>query len=319
VRIGVLISDEATLVFGPTPLLIESESSEYPRPNAIRFNASANKAETSVLLQREAEDLAQGSEAVVTAHIESVARNLAANPPLKFDLAQKVRVFNARFEFVEFELTGLAISRKRVSISSDLMGLAKDKKTQNLLHSTFNLIAADSELSGESISNLKKRIADKYLVVLQGYGTVVLRTYKARFERAVRALRRCVTQFQKQVIERLQAEMDANRETLVETLFPLVVASPPGRWNKFLGQQPSPAILRRHLAAELGQAFGTAEKVIGEMKVTAIFKGVTYESLSDPAFIDVVTKKIPSLEVLHEEYEATKASTTHEHHPGNRS
>ena len=112
-----------------------------------------------------------------------------ANPPTKFDLAQKVRVFNAQIEFVDFEVRGAALSRKTVPIPSDLMGFAKDPKVQSLLRSSFQLIEKDAELSGESVTRLRKAIAHRYLKVLPNYGTVVLRRDKLRFERAVKGLR----------------------------------------------------------------------------------------------------------------------------------
>jgi hypothetical protein len=54
-------------------------------------------------------------------------------------------------------------------------------------------------------------------------------------------------------------------------------------------------------------AFGSAEKLFREMEVKLVFKGVTYESLNDPDFVNVAREKIPSLELLHEEYDAARA------------
>ena len=38
--------------------------------------------------------------------VQRTVDDLKANPPMKFDLAQKVRVFNAQIEFVDFEVRG---------------------------------------------------------------------------------------------------------------------------------------------------------------------------------------------------------------------
>ncbi len=43
------------------------------------------------------------------------------------------------------------------------------------------------------------------------------------------------------------------------------------------------------------------------MDVKAIFKGVTYESLSDPEFMRIAGQKISSLDRLQEEFDAAKA------------
>ena len=43
------------------------------------------------------------------------------------------------------------------------------------------------------------------------------------------------------------------------------------------------------------------------MNVKAIFKGVTYESLSDPEFMRIAGQAIPLLDTLHDEFDAAKA------------
>jgi hypothetical protein len=56
------------------------------------------------------------------------------------------------------------------------------------------------------------------------------------------------------------------------------------------------------------EAFGSAEKLFREMEVKLVFKGVTRESLNDPDFVNVAREKIPSLDLLHEEYVAATAA-----------
>jgi hypothetical protein len=308
IRVGLLVSDRATLIFSPIPLLIEAESTPLPRPNALLLDATAPDASpTLTSFRREAEDLIQGGEAVDAGQIEEVRKDLEANPPLKFDLARVVRVFNAQFQFVEFELSGLLISRMRAPIPSDLMGLAKDQETQRLLHSTFKLVRDDSKVSGEKIFKLKKTIAEKYLVALKGYGVVCLRVNKEAFLKEVDDLRNQIKQFRNEIENQLQAEMDANRARLVKALLPAVCSSPPERWTKFIGPKPSKSAVKDHLLNELNKCFGTAKGLIKEMKANVIFKDVTYESLSDANFIEIAREAIPSLKALHEEYAAAKA------------
>src|SRR5215469_15144018 len=290
IRIGMLICDNRAIVFSPTPLLIEGGSAQFPHPNAIQFSEDAvhnadPTREAPAALACEAQDLIQGGEEITRQRVESVTKELSANPPLKFDLAQKVRVFNARFEFVEFELKGLAISRKIVSISSDLMGLA-DSKAQKLLRSTFKLVGEGSEVSGERVLKVKEWIVKRYLIMLPGYGAVILRSNKAAFETAVTALRRYVERFQKRIQKKLAREMDANREALLKALTPAVVAKHPARWTSQLGPEPSKEEITNELAAELKEAFGAVTDIFKAMKVNVVYKGVTYELLNDPKFIE---------------------------------
>lgn len=307
IRIGLLVSDRAILAFAPTPLLIEAESTQFPRPNAILVVASSNEpANMMHNFEKEAEDLIIESEPLKDDKLEEVKKDLESNPPLRFDLARKVRVFNAQFQFVEFRLSGLLISRMSAHIPSDLMGLAKDEQTQRLLHSTFKLVRGDSKISGEKIHKSKRKIAETYLVHLRGYGTVCLRTNKDAFLAQVKTLQGQIEEFSKQVSERLQKEIDANRERLVKALLPSVIASPPERWTKLLGLKPSKSGTKECLEVELARHFGSAQDLISEMKADVIFKDVTFESLSDSKFIDAAEEAQLPLKSLLEEYFAAK-------------
>jgi hypothetical protein len=305
-RVGIIITDETTTIYSPPARLVEAGGLPGERLNAIRFDASVlDHADNAVDSDLTGIDLHAAP--LGEMDVKRTAEDLEADPPVKFDLARKVRVFNARFEFVEFELHGLFLSRKRVQIESDLLGLAEDPKAQKLLRSSFQLIEDNSEASGVQVSNLKRDIAKEYLISLPGYGTVILRSRKEQFEKAVKTLEGGVQQFQTQLKEQLQTAIDANRETLTQALLPGVMAKPPKRWTRFLGDNPRREEVERMLRAELARTFGRAEDVIQEMEVKALFKGVTYESLNDPEFIRVASEAIPSLDLLHDEYDAAKA------------
>jgi hypothetical protein len=304
-RVGVIVTDETTTIYSPVPRLIEAGGQPGERLNAIRFDTPILAAGTTADSNFRSIDL--HPKPIERADVQNTAKDLNANPPVKFDLARKVRVFNARFEFVEFELHGLSLSRKRVPIPPDLMGFAKDPKAQRLLQSSFQLIDDNSEVSGDRVTRVKQFIVKKYLINLPGYGTVILRTNKGKFQIAVRALERYVRRFQGRLKKNLQKAIDANREALVSLLLPNVARNPPVRWTRFLGESPPGQEIERMLRNELAAAFGNSDVVFQDMNVKAIFKGVTYESLSDPEFMRIASHSIPLLESLHDEFDAAKA------------
>jgi len=305
-RVGVIVTDETTTVYSPTPRLIEAGGQPGERLNALRFDTPIlDPAATTSDADLRSLDL--HPKPIKPADVQNTTQDLNANPPMKFDLARKVRVFNARFEFVEFELHGLFLARKRVPIPSDLMGLAKDPKAQKLLRSSFQLIDENSEISGDRVTKLKQFIVGKYLINLPGYGTVIRRDKKAAFQVAVKSLERYVHRFQRRLKKKLQKAIDANREVLTSALLPSVAKNPPARWKKFLGEHPKDQEIERMPRSELADAFGRSDDVFQDMNVKAIFKGVTYESLSDPEFMRIASQKIPSMDTLHDEFDAAKA------------
>ncbi len=306
-RVGVIVTDETTTVYSPPPRLIEAGGQPGERLNALRFDTPIlDPAASSAAADLRSLDL--HPEPIKPADVQNTAQDLDANPPVKFDLARKVRVFNARFEFVEFELHGLFLARKRVPIPSDLMGLAKDLKVQKLLRSSFQLIDENSEISGDRVTRLKQFIVKEYLINLPGYGTVILRSNKAEFQAAVRALERYVHRFQTRLKNKLQHAIDANRERLMSALLPGVAKNPPARWRPHIGGQPREQDVERILRCELTDAFGHSDDVFQDMTVKAIFKGVTYESLSDPKFMRIASEAIPLLDTLHDEFDAAEAA-----------
>lgn len=310
-RIGVIVTDESTVIYSPTPLLVEAGGKASAKPNAIRLEAPlAHLSENPTSRIDDLRYLNLEPQTIDVKQIQTIEKDLASNPPVKFDVAQKVRVFNARFEFVEFELRGLAISRKKVPIPSDLLGLAREPRAQKLLHSSFQLIEEGSELSGDKVTRLKQFIAQKYLINLPGYGSVILRSQKETFEAAVAALAKYIKRFQRQAKKKLQVAIDSNRRVLTEALLPSVEANPPIRWKKFLGTFADRDQISRLLDRELTDAFGSVDDLIAKMKLKVVFKGVTYESLSDPEFQRIAREAIPSFPELHMEYDAAKASNT---------
>jgi hypothetical protein len=312
-RVGVIVTDETTTVYSPTPRLIEAGGRPGERLNALRFDTPI--LDPAATTDSDLRSIDLHPEPMEGSEVQKTAQDLNANPPVKFDLARKVRVFNARFEFVEFELHGLFLSRKRVSIPSDLMGLAKDPKAQKLLRSSFQLIDGSSEVSGDRVTRLKQFIADKYLIGLPGHGTVIRRDKKTDFLVAVKALERYVHRFQGRLEKKLQVAIEANREVLTSALLPSVTKNPPARWKKFLSEHPKDQEIDRILRSELTDAFGRADDVFHEMKVRAVFKGVTYESLNDPEFMRIASQKISSLDTLHDEFDAAQAEGQRDDEP----
>lgn len=303
-RVGVVITDETTTIYSPTARLIEAGGKPGERMNALKLDATILD---SALDDSNLHQINLQSGPIQQTDVQCTEKDLAANPPLSFDVARKVRVFNARIEFVDFELASLSLSRKRVPIPSDLVGLAKDPKAQRLLRSSFQLIDERSAISGDRVMKLKQFIVKKYLITLPGYGTIIVRNNKEPFQIAVRALEKYVHRFQKQLQKRLQEEIDSNREVLAAALLPAVLRNPPTRWKRFLGERPREEEIALMLRSELKTAFGNADDVFQNMKVKTVFKGVTYESLTDPEFMRVAAGAIPVIDSLHEEFEAAKA------------
>ena len=258
VRIGLVIADDETLVYSPTPLSVEpGPHSNAPGANAIRLGQPTPALQSDLALDGSTGS-ALGNQALDPDRLAAVTEDLKANPPRKFDVARTERLFNAMFQFVEFELHDTFLERKKVQIPSEFMGLARDEHTKRLLRATFQLVDKDDKLlSGDRLHVIKRRIIKNYLTVLSGYGPVVLRSVKPRFERRVMQLRKCVQAFKRIAEKNLQNAMDKNRDALVSALLPAVLENPPRRWLKSRRRHGARDAKAR-LSYELGEVLGEA-------------------------------------------------------------
>lgn len=308
IRIGLIVSDTTTMVYAPTPALIEAGPSSPDSPNAVVIEGTPPEIERGL---GHGEDGVKGQvvglDKATAADVEKVEIDLKNNPVQKFDIARTVRVFNANFEFVEFEMTGTHIGRMTMPIPAELMGLTRDEETKRRLKASFRLVDERDGLSGERLQHAKTWLVKTYLAHLPGYGNVVLRSVKPEFEKKVEQLRRCIELFKRSVAKNLAQAMERNRGTLVEALLPSVMKSPPDRWRKYSASSPDPNTIRRLLENEITQASEPPKRLIEDMKLKVVFKGVTYELLSDEKFMETARQALPGLPELHIEYDAARA------------
>lgn len=310
IRVGMVIADDRTLVYSPTPQLIEAGPRAPDAPNAIMLGAPPPQVERELGAGPEGvKERRIGEDKATKAEIQAVSQDLNQNPPQKFDVARTMRVFNSLIEFVEFELTGTMLERHKASLPAELMGLANDKATRDLIDAQFRLIDKDSKISGAKLQESKQAIMDEFLTPLPKFGQVILRAKKKEFETRIEAFEKEVAAFAKQVQNDLESEMKANRERIIEVLLPTVRRSVPAHWKKQISGEVNDAQLRTLLDRALAKAFGGAEKHIKAMKVRVVFKGVTFESLTDPEFVDVAKDRLPALEELHREFTAVQADS----------
>jgi len=93
-------------------------------------------------------------------------------------------------------------------------------------------------------------------------------------------------------------------EARLLTLTPAVARNPPRQRNMlFLSEEEA----FEWLDLTLKRILGNAATYLKRMDVTLTIKGVTYELLSDPKFIEVAEEHLPKTTQLHEKFDTAKA------------
>ena len=319
IRICIVIADDQTFIFSPTPLLIESTPGNpiapglsVPKANGIVLSsppptvAKELGADSELVSERTI-----GMDGVPAEKVAEVAHDLKLNPPKSFDVSRAVNVYNSAIQFAEFEVSGCRLSGQKASLPSELIKVARknpalDKKIDKSLHlieASDDLIQND-KLSEVTIFAERKRIELAYLKHVKG-GTVIERTKKEAFSAEVLALQTLIKNFADHVSKKLEDRYVDTAEMLATEFLPNVLEDIPQAWLKKLGKSPDPLEVKYRIKDALLRSFGNPERRINAMKASVVFKDVTYDMLNHADFRASISEQFPNLEYL-EEYAAAK-------------
>ena len=310
IRIGVIISDDITMVFSPVPLLVEAGSTSVEKPNAIVLSGAAAEKLTEATGAGPAETAARqeiGLKPFRPDDAKAVKDDLKANPPQQFDIARTVRVFNAVIELVELELVGTQIQRQTISLSKTIFAAIDDDETKRRISAVYKLIDPDGALSGRTIARKVDELRRVALKPIPGFGQTIRRIDRERFEQDLHNLRCELSKYQTQMANDLEAEIQKSKESLIKALVPALLRNPPREMLYGITGNPDKAHCERFLRRELDKIFPSAAKLRGQMNLRCTFKGVTYETLNDPTFIEHCRRVYPDEQKLFDEFDAAKA------------
>lgn len=147
-----------------TALYVQPEVHSDETPNAVELAAEvADRLAMSIcpevagttasLPPDQRPDPEIGQMALGSATVKNVAEGLKVAPPISFDVARQVRVFQSYIQYVDISLSGCAIQRHRVTIPRTMQGLGAAKDIENRLRTTFELIEKSSELCAPCLTS----------------------------------------------------------------------------------------------------------------------------------------------------------------------
>lgn len=313
-RTGLVIVDHQGWIFTPTALYLEAEDRPAEAPNAMRLSkdqatealarlSPAAKAIAIAFAGNEEEKQRIREQAVEVPSVRisdeefaAVGKRLEEAPPVRFDIARQVRIFNAYLQYVELKLSGAAIQRHRLAIPSSIQKLGGSKELEGRLRTTFDLIEKGGKLSSKALEDALNEIRKNFTPSLgKDHGRVVLKAAKPHFEERLMMFREELKAHQEKVEKELQGQLDKSRKQIVDYFVPGVVAKPPdamrGQFLKF-GETEA----RVWLDGELNRVFPKADTLIQKMQLDVRYKDVTFETLNREDFLDAFKEAFPGID-----------------------
>jgi len=317
-RVGVLIVDSRAWVFSPTALYVQDEVHSDETPNAVRLSSSEATRIVTRLSVRENQEarlenellsatgvsqadlppLEVGLSEVSDQQLTSVTQNLEMVPPVPFDVTRQVRVFQPYIQYVDIQLQGCAIQRRRINIPQSILDVGLDAQIQDRLRTTFDVINRKSEVSSAALEDKLRKIRDAYTRSLgKPWGRVLLRAKRQDFDKAIEEFRKVVQEHEKKVREQLEKHLKDSLGQIITYYQPLVMERPPAC---LLGQittaMPTGKQAKKWLEYELQGVFPDAEELIGAMRLEVHFRDVTFETLNEGGFGDLLRKAFPHVD-----------------------
>jgi hypothetical protein len=315
-RTALVVVDNEGYIFTPTALYLEAEPTDGAASNAVRMSGEqvaqalarlSSAAKAIAIAQAKTPEAKQHIEAltvdVVSAPITpeklaEVTTSLETAPPVRFDLARQVRVFEPYLQYVELSLTGAAIQRHRLAIPPNIQKLGGSKELENRLRTTFELIEKGSKLSSKPLEDALNEIRKNFTPSLgKDHGRVVLKAAKPHLVTRLKEFRIKLEAHQKSVAEDLQKHLDTSREQIVAYYLQRVIeAKPDAVRGQSLNGEVSEMAAERWLTGQLDRVFPSAESLIQEMKLEERYKDVTFETLNREDFLDSVKAAFPDVD-----------------------
>jgi hypothetical protein len=312
-RTGLVIIDDQGYIFTPTALYLEADERSAQAPNAMRLSkdqvtealarlSPAAKAIAIAFAKTEDERKRIREQAVevqsvkvADAEFATVRQRLDEAPPVQFDVARQVRVFNAYLQYVELKLSGAAIQRHRLAIPPSIQKLGGSKDIEGRLRTTFDLIEKGGQLSSKALEDALNDIRKNFTPSLgKDHGRVVLKVAKPLLEERLTKSREQLKAHQEKVEKELQGHLDESRKQIIEYYLPRVVENPDamrGRFLKFTEEEG-----KVWLEAELDRVFPRVDTLIQKMQLDVTYKDMTFETLNQDKFLDCVKAAFPGID-----------------------
>jgi hypothetical protein len=336
-RMGLLLADDEVLIWSPTPRAVEDQR-RVDQPNGIDLSAAIGAVRTVTSrgddasevpcvgkTEGEAGSLADiirnavgaddsnvlpstaeiGRKPFTPEQLAETVKELTDNPPARFDLSRKTRVFSTKFQFIDFERRGAAWTEREIKLSSLLFNPDVPDELKDLFETRVRPFSAHANLAIEVPTLVQGQIAysregepilsamtqtdmerewnklkERYLQSLKGFGWLMHKPDRPAFDAAVAAyqtvLRKWVTGFRE-----VAAKDEAN---LVDQLVGVINAR---------ATQPAAKGKLKDMDIKKIVSEGISRLRIVEPSVKLVFKEISWESTRDAEFADALQKAFP--------------------------
>ena len=297
VRIGVVISDDRTMVYAPVSRNVEAGSTTEEKPNAIILHGGATEklAEATGAAAGETEVGVKGME---PARVAEMAADLKTNPPHPFDLTRKLKVFVTEVQFIELRMPNATFSSHKIKLPPSFQKFEDESLRRDIDSSLKIPIDLETKLdvsiksyrgnetlkvNEAAVTRERREIERVFIHNWKGRGKVILRNDK---DQVIKEMNRLV-EIIKEYHSALKALFDDSKKAFSERL----VREFLGVWQK----SPPEHLIRRRKTDKQScrqdiesEAEGMFQRAValGTTEAKVVYKDISIEDMKDEKLMD---------------------------------
>lgn len=302
VRIGVVISDDITMIYAPVSRNIESGSTSPEKPNAVVMKAAATAeiaAAVGADTRADAPPPEVGTTALAPAKVLAMQADLKRNPPRPFDIARRLNVFSSKVQFVEFTAANCYLKSRNVRLPEEFVDVA-DEDLKQRIHARVNVpfeslgklpILVDEggrqsvvHVDGGFLQKDRKKIEDTYTYQINNYGRVILYDDRDAFSAAIERFKNIAMKYREALQEALVKRRSEFEQQIVGEFEERWKNNPPKYFERWR-IEPTPQNIQAALRKLAGETFEGAID-FEPPQVRVLFKNVSAENVVESSFLD---------------------------------
>jgi hypothetical protein len=170
------------------------------------------------------------------------------------------------------------------------------------------MLSKESRISGEAIHRQASEIRKRFIRHHPVYGGVILKSNRATLDAEVAKLKLSVEAHSEAVLTRLDGDVRKSIGGLVQAFWRDIARKPPQELADQGVAKPTTEQAKNYLRYKLTEAFPRAQDLVAEMRVTTVVKDITWNTLSEPGFVDWLRKQWPQRTDLKQPFEQHRAA-----------
>lgn len=231
--------------------------------------------------------------------IKQLEVKLTNDPPLKPNYARTLEVYKAKFQYVDLKFTGANLHTAKVKLPPNALPF-KDNNLKNTIEANLKLFSnlSEKEFLNDffSIKERIKNFRNQYLIHIKIRDkSIIQRDEKADFEKNIKLIENEILDTKKNILNKLQGEINNSRKSIEKSLFDFLLSNPPESAKNLFGE-----VLADNITYEVSKIvsrikFPEASSLIDDMKLDLFYYDITWEDLNNKDFlIEMQEKKLLS-------------------------